>query len=138
MGLRRKHWIPVVTGIIRKNDEVLVGKRPQEGNLPGVWEFPGGKIELSESPEDALIRELDEELGIQADVGDLLISTTHSYGETNLIFLFFNVPYWKGQPKPVHHTDIKWVSLSDLKTLELPEANLNVLDRLVEQIQRHG
>ena len=62
---KRPHWIPVVAGLIRRKDSFLLGLRPTGHSLPGVWEFPGGKIELGESPEEALKRELREELGIE-------------------------------------------------------------------------
>ena len=58
MRTRRTHWVPVVTGLIRKGEEVLVGQRPDGHTLAGQWEFPGGKIEKGESPEAALKREL--------------------------------------------------------------------------------
>ena len=81
MGHRKGVWIPVVTGLIQKEGMVLMGQRPRGNSLAGLWEFPGGKVELGESPEQALERELREELGIFAEVGTLRLATTHSYGE---------------------------------------------------------
>ena len=120
----------MVTALIRKNGDLLVGLRPEGGSMAGVWEFPGGKVEPGEEPDTALRRELDEELGIQADVGDLKFISSHRYGETNLLLMFYEVLYWKGEPKAVHHDDLKWVSLGDLPELELPEANQAVLPRI--------
>lgn len=130
MKKKRPTWIPVVTALIRKNGDLLVGLRPEGGSMAGVWEFPGGKVEPGEEPDTALRRELDEELGIQADVGDLKFISSHRYGETNLLLMFYEVLYWKGEPKAVHHDDLKWVSLGDLPELELPEANQAVLPRI--------
>ena len=72
----RAQWIVVVTGLIRRQGKILVGRRPEGGNLPDVWEFPGGKIEAKESPEQALHRELQEELGIDAEIGKLQFAGT--------------------------------------------------------------
>jgi 8-oxo-dGTP diphosphatase len=123
-------WIPVVTALVQSQGKVLLGRRP-EGSLAGVWEFPGGKIEAGESPEFALARELREELGIDATIGPIRLATTHSYGETTILLLFFSVLYWKGQPKAIHHTELKWVQPEDLQKEELPEANQRVLDAII-------
>lgn len=129
MRPRRKLWIPVVTAIIHKDGKVLLGKRPK-GSLQGQWEFPGGKIEIGESPEDALKRELDEELGIQAEIGELKLATTHTYGERGVLILFFNVNFWKGEPKSKHHVELKWVDIKEIHQHEIPEANRKILDKL--------
>ena len=129
---KRPTWIPVVAGIIAKQGKVLLGQRPEGSSLAGVWEFPGGKIEPSESPELALKRELKEELGIDADISKLLLSTTHQYGDVGIIILFFKVDYWKGEPRTHHHNGLKWVSKQELTEIELPEANQKVLPRIME------
>jgi 8-oxo-dGTP diphosphatase len=129
---KRPNWIPVVTGVIKRGDFYLLGQRPENGSMAGVWEFPGGKIEYGESPEEALARELREELGVEAEIGSLKLSTTHSYGDTGILLLFFEIKYWKGEVKPVHHHEIKWVSRADLMQENLPEANKKVLDKILE------
>lgn len=130
---KRPSWIPVVTGFIRKNGQILVGQRPEGHSLAGQWEFPGGKIELGETPSEALKRELREELGIQAEVGDLRLAHTHSYGDKGILILFFDVKFWKGEPKSQHHTELRWIHPKELQDLEIPEANRKILDTL-EQI----
>lgn len=132
MPSRRPVWIPVVTGLIRKGNLVLVGQRPEGYTLAGQWEFPGGKIEAYETPEQALKRELQEELAIDVEVGPLKFSSTHSYGEVSIILLFYEVHFWKGEPKPVHHTELKWVEPAKLKDLNIPEANHRILPTLVK------
>jgi 8-oxo-dGTP diphosphatase len=132
MSLKRPTWIPVVTGLIRKNGKVLVGQRPAGHSLAGQWEFPGGKIERNESPEQALARELDEELAIQADIGTLKLASTHSYGDTGIVILFYEVLFWKGEPKTVHHMELRWVVPSELKNLQIPDANKKILDRIID------
>ncbi|MEK7355991.1 MAG: (deoxy)nucleoside triphosphate pyrophosphohydrolase [Bdellovibrionota bacterium] len=132
MALKRPTWIPVVTGLLRKGEKVLVGQRPVGHTLAGHWEFPGGKIERNESPEVALARELNEELGIEAEVGKLMLASAHSYGDTGIVILFYEVLFWKGEPKAVHHMELKWVEPSELKALTLPDANRKIIDRIVQ------
>lgn len=124
---KKPTWIPVATGILRKGSLVLVGQRPEGHTLAGQWEFPGGKIELGEQPKEALQRELFEELGIKADIGDLRMTWTHSYPEVGILLLFFEVQFWKGEPKPVHHTELRWVTFEELEKLDIPEANRKLL-----------
>lgn len=132
MALKRPTWIPVVTGLLRKGDKILVGQRPVGHTLAGHWEFPGGKIEKNETPEFALARELREELGIEAEVGRLMLASTHSYGDTGIVILFYEVLFWKGEPKNVHHMELKWVEPSGLSSLTLPDANRKIIDRIVQ------
>lgn len=134
MRLKRKVWIPVVTALIHRDGKVLLGKRPK-GSLQGQWEFPGGKIEIGESPEQALKRELDEELGIQADIGALRLAATHTYGDRGVVILFFDVHFWKGEPKSQHHVELQWVPADELRYHEIPEANRKILDKLVDIIK---
>ncbi|MBX3022841.1 MAG: (deoxy)nucleoside triphosphate pyrophosphohydrolase [Bdellovibrionales bacterium] len=117
---------------MRRQGKVLVGQRPQGGSLPGTWEFPGGKIELGESPEQALVRELSEELGVEAEVGELKFVATHTYGKTGILFLFYDVKFWKGQIKTQQHFELRWVTPKELGTLELPEANSKFLNQILE------
>ena len=135
MALKRPTWIPVVTGLLRKGNKVLVGQRPVGHSLAGQWEFPGGKIEKGESPEQALVRELQEELAIEAEVGTLKLASTHSYGDTGIVILFYEVLFWKGEPKTVHHMELRWVTKEELRLLPIPEANKKILERIIEKIE---
>lgn len=128
----RPVWIPVVTGLIRKGDKVLVGQRPPGHTLAGQWEFPGGKIEKGESPEQALKRELLEELGIEVEVGPLRLAASHTYGEISILIMFYDVQFWKGEPKLQQHTELRWISPKDFKDLSIPDANRKIIDRLID------
>ncbi|MFZ4403849.1 MAG: (deoxy)nucleoside triphosphate pyrophosphohydrolase [Pseudobdellovibrionaceae bacterium] len=132
--LKKLHWIPVSAGLIRRENKVLVGQRPEHDSLPGLWEFPGGKIELGESPEEALARELDEELGITAEIGELKLACTHSYNDVGIVILFFEVLFWKGEPKAKHHLMLDWIHPEELKTRSIPEANKKNLPRLFKAL----
>ncbi len=131
---RKAHWIPVVAGFVRKGNMVLVGQRPENHSLAGQWEFPGGKIESGETPEEALARELSEELGIEAEVGDLKLACTHHYGEVNILILFFEILFWKGEPKAKHHLMLEWIEPMDLLKRPIPEANRKILDRIFKAL----
>lgn len=131
---RKGHWIPVVAGFIHKDGKILVGQRPENNSLAGQWEFPGGKIESGETPEEALARELDEELGIQAQVGDLKLACTHSYGDVGILILFYEIRYWTSEPKAKHHMMLEWIYPEELKSRNIPEANRKILDRIYKAL----
>lgn len=131
---RKGHWIPVVAGFLKKDGKILVGQRPENNSLPGQWEFPGGKIEPGETPEQALVRELQEELGIDAEVGDLKLACTHSYGDVGILILFYEILFWKGQPKAQHHMMLEWIHPEELKHRNIPEANRKILDRIYKAL----
>lgn len=131
---KKLHWIPVVAGFLRRGPQVLVGQRPENHSLAGLWEFPGGKIEAAESPEIALARELQEELGIEAQIGDLKFAATHSYGEVNILILFFEVCFWRGEPKAKHHLQLEWIAPSELKNRPIPEANKKLMEKILKAL----
>jgi 8-oxo-dGTP diphosphatase len=128
--LKKIQWIPVVAGFLKKEGRILVGQRPENNSLAGLWEFPGGKIELGESPEEALARELSEELGIEAQIGELKLSVTHSYNDVGIVILFYEVLYWKGEPKAKHHLMLEWIYPEELKDRSIPDANKKVLEKI--------
>lgn len=132
--VKKINWIPVVAGFLTKDKKILVGQRPENHSLAGLWEFPGGKIEIGESPESALKRELSEELGIEAEIGTLKLACTHSYGDVGIIILFYEVNYWKGEPKAKHHLMLDWIYPQELKLRPIPEANKRILDDIFRAI----
>ena len=132
--IKKINWIPVVAGFLKKDQKILVGQRPENHSLAGLWEFPGGKIEIGETPEQALKRELDEELGIEAQVGNLKLACTHSYGDVGIIILFYEVNFWKGEPKAKHHLMLEWIYPQELKLRPIPEANKKILNDLFKAL----
>lgn len=123
--------IEVVAGIIRKNQNILVARRPRDTHLAGYWEFPGGKPEDGESDAEALKRELREELGMDASVVDHYHSVTHDYEEKTIELRFYTcVPGDDATPKPLECEDVRWVQTADLRELSFPPADKELITKL--------
>ncbi len=107
-------------------------KRPQGKPLAGLWEFPGGKIEAGESPEDALVRELQEELDIKVSPSALVPFTFASerLGESHLLLMLYLVEQWEGVPQPLAADRLRWCTIEELATLEMPPADVPLVARL--------
>jgi 8-oxo-dGTP diphosphatase len=122
--------------LIDPDGRVLIAKRPPDKAMAGLWEFPGGKIEAGETPEQALIRELAEELGIMVKEPCLAPFTfaSHSYDRFHLLMPLYLCRRWEGTPVPREHTSIKWVRPRDLiadpHTYPMPAADLPLLPML--------
>ncbi|MBR0463845.1 MAG: (deoxy)nucleoside triphosphate pyrophosphohydrolase [Clostridia bacterium] len=116
--------IAVVAAVIRQGDSVLIAQRPAGGQLAGRWEFPGGKIEKGESPEQALSRELREELDIEARAEQILcaLTTVHPDGR-DILILFYEARIVSGQPRPVEEAQTRFVPVADLGSYDLCEAD---------------
>ena len=108
---------------------VLIAQRPKGRAMAGLWEFPGGKVEPGETPEAALIRELDEELGIGTWESCLapLTFASHSYDDFHLLMPVFACRKWEGQPEAREHSALKWVRPNALRDYPMPEADLPLI-----------
>lgn len=120
----------IVAGAIRKNGRYLLGKRPPEGLLGGLWEFPGGKIEKGETHQQALIREMREELSLEVEMGPLVAVVRHAYSHFRITLHLYRCKSPKGRPKPRYHTEIKWVLPIHFDRYAFPAANSKCLNRL--------
>ncbi len=127
--------IVVAAVLYNKNGQVLIAQRPQGKSFPGLWEFPGGKLESGERPEAGLIRELHEELGIIVKEKDLVPLTFASYGykDFHLLMPLFGCYKWDGTIKKCEHDDIVWSYPQDLRSYEMPEADIALVDFLINQ-----
>lgn len=111
--------------IIDADGRLLVQRRPVGSDFPGLWEFPGGKIEPGESPEAALVRELREELGIDVDperLAPACFASDRLRGR-HLLLLVFVCRDWLGVPQPLQASELKWVRPVELLTLDMPPAD---------------
>jgi len=121
----------VVAGIIVQDSKLLVCQRTRHQTMPLKWEFPGGKIEEGEQPRDALRRELDEELGIQATVGDEVARIQHEYPNGAMVELrFFVVRQYQGELENRIFKDIQWAVPEDLPKFDFLEADLTLVKDL--------
>jgi mutator protein MutT len=122
--------ITVVAAIIRRANKILITRRFDDVHLPGYWEFPGGKVEMSESLESALEREILEELGIKIRVEDEYFTTEHTYPSRTVRLHFFNCSVLNGEPRPLEVADMRWVAPSDLHQFQFPPADEELIKRL--------
>ncbi|MGC2658960.1 MAG: 8-oxo-dGTP diphosphatase MutT [Bryobacteraceae bacterium] len=121
----------VSAGVIQRDGRVLVGQRRQGDRHPLKWEFPGGKVEAGETPQQALVRELREELQIEAAVGSELARYEHEYPNGSRVhLLFFAVPEYQGQPFGRVFEQIQWTELGSLPELDFLEGDLDFVKRL--------
>ena len=121
----------VVAALIVKDGKLLVCQRTRHQTMPLKWEFPGGKIEEGEQPRDALRRELDEELGIQAKVGDELVRIQHEYPSGGMVELrFFVVREFQGELENRIFKEIQWAQPKDLLKFDFLEADLTLVNDL--------
>jgi 8-oxo-dGTP diphosphatase len=121
----------VVAALIVKDGKILVCQRTRHQTMPLKWEFPGGKIEEGEQPRDALRRELDEELGIEAIVGDEVARIRHQYKSGSSVELrFFVVREYKGELENKIFRDMQWSERTDLPSYDFLEADLGLVKDL--------
>jgi 8-oxo-dGTP diphosphatase len=121
----------VVAALILKNDHILACQRTRHQPMPLKWEFPGGKIEEGEQPRDALRRELEEELGIEAHIGDEVARIQHEYASGGSVELrFYEVHKYRGEIENRIFRDVRWVSRKELAQLDFLEADLELVKDL--------
>ncbi len=130
----RKKPIPfhtVVVGVIERDDRVLIDKRPTDGLLGGLWEFPGGKKRSGESLEKALRREVLEEIGIRIRVGEPIATVDHAYSHFRIRLHAFRCTYVSGTPQCLGCEAIKWVRPGNLRRYAFPAANKKIIRALL-------
>ena len=125
--------IVVSIALINNYDQVLIAKRPNNKHLAGFWEFPGGKVEKDETPENALIREVKEELNV--DINNKCIAplsfSEFDYKNFHLLLLLYICRRWEGEPLPMEENELKWVKPSMLRKYKMPPAD----DSLIYSLQ---
>jgi 8-oxo-dGTP diphosphatase len=120
----------VAAAVIEERGRILVSRRPAGAHLEGYWEFPGGKLDEGESPEEALVRELSEELGISIRVDRILDVAFHRYPEKAVLVLFYACTRMSGEPRDLGVAAHRWAAVSDLRDEEFPPADVRLLARL--------
>jgi len=122
--------VTVTAAIIKKENKILIAKR-KEGHLANKWEFPGGKIESNETPEDCLKRELREEFGIGTKIGKLLATSIYEYPHIKIKLMAYEVEYIAGEFKLNDHHEIKWVSKEDILIYDFAPADIPIVNKIL-------
>ena len=115
----------VAAALVDEWGRILLQQRAPDRAMAGLWEFPGGKVESGELPEAALVRELEEELGIHIDAADLSPAcfASAAVGERHMILLLYLCRAWRGAPAPLDATALKWLRPADMEAGEMPPAD---------------
>lgn len=124
-GLKRPIVIVAACALLDSEGAVLIAKRPAGRPLAGLWEFPGGKVEAGERPEDALIRELREELGIEIAASDLtpLTFASHAYPDFHLLMPVYLCRRWRGSVEAHEGQELSWARPEALHNYAMPPAD---------------
>ena len=126
--------IDVVGAVIVRDGFVLCAQRGSSGALPGMWEFPGGKIEIGESPREALEREIVEELECRVRVGEQVASTSHEYEFGIVTLTTFYCDLVEGEPKLSEHDEVTWLPPSELHQLEWAPADIPAVELIEREL----
>jgi mutator protein MutT len=127
--------VVVTAAVVERDGRFLVTRRQKGVHLEGFWEFPGGKCDPGESLDACLRRELIEELGADATVGDEILSTTHHYPERSVELHFF-ASTLRTEPSPQLGQEMRWVPREELATLKFPPADAELIALLSTKAQR--
>ena len=125
--------INVVGAVVVRDGKILCVQRGLAGSLPGMWEFPGGKIEAGETPREALQREITEELLCTVDVGDHLETTSHEYDFGIVNLTTFMCELVDGEPKLTEHEAQVWLQGDELESLDWAPADIPAVKLLIER-----
>jgi 8-oxo-dGTP diphosphatase len=124
------HKIIGVAVIWNDQKQVLIDRRLPKGDMPGLWEFPGGKLEAGETIEDCIQREIKEELGIEIEVGKHLVTIDHTYSNLRVTLTVHHCRHLAGIPQTIECEAVEWVDLEELDNFEFPAANQQIIKAL--------
>ena len=124
------HKLIGVAVIWNQQGQLLIDLRPQEGLLGGLWEFPGGKVEPQETIPHCIQREIREELGIEIEVGEHLITLDHAYTHFKVTLAVHHCRHLSGEPQPLACDEVRWVTLDQLDQYPFPKANQTIITAL--------
>ena len=120
----------VVAALIWDQDKFMICQRPAHKARGLLWEFVGGKVEIGETKEQALIRECQEELAVTLDVGEVFMDVIHEYPDLTVHLTLFNASIRKGTPQKLEHNDIRWITVDKIDQYEFCPADTIILQKL--------
>lgn len=128
--------VEVVAAAILSADltQLFIAKRASQAHQGGLWEFPGGKKEQDETPEQALVRELEEEVGIKTHSIEPLIKLEHDYGDKLIELDVYSVSDFSGEPHGAEGQVTKWISVNEIDEYDFPEANVPIIGALKDKL----
>jgi 8-oxo-dGTP diphosphatase len=134
MSETRKLLLVAACALVDADGRVLIAQRPEGKQMAGLWEFPGGKVEPGESPEETVVRELREELDIETKVACLapLTFASHAYDDFNLLMPLYVCRRFWGVPRPIEHQGLKWVRANKLRDYAMPPADEPLIAHLID------
>ena len=122
--------ITVVAAVICRDGKILITRRLDSVHLPGLWEFPGGKVEPGETLKAALMREIREEIGLNVIVFDQCLSVEHEYPKKSVSLHFFYCAIISGEPRSLQVAEFSWVTPPELNSYSFPEADREIIRSL--------
>jgi 8-oxo-dGTP diphosphatase len=136
MPVDRPLVLVVACALVDSDGRVLITRRPQPKDMAGLWEFPGGKVHAGERPEEALIRELKEELEIDVTEACLapLTFASHSYPGFDLLMPLYVCRRWEGQPRAREGQELSWVRPQRLRDYAMPPADVPLIPHLIDML----
>ena len=127
--------VEVVAALIWHGDKFMICQRPAHKARGLLWEFVGGKVEPGETKEQALVRECREELAVTISAGDVFTDVTHEYPDLTVHLTLFNATIAEGEPQKLEHSDIKWITPSEIQKYEFCPADDEILKVLLGDIE---
>ena len=131
----KRELLSIAIGILRNTkNEVLLGKRMKGKNLKGYWEFPGGKIKPNETPEEALFREFQEELGVEIGRSKKMESISYQYDQYDVLLMPFKIIDYVGNPAGLEGQELMWCATDQLKEIEILPADQSLVEKLAAEL----
>ena len=126
----------VVAALVWRGEKFMICQRPPNKARGLLWEFVGGKVEVGETKEDALVRECREEIGVRLSVGDVFMEVTHEYPDLTVHLTLFCATIAEGEPKMLEHNDIQWITPSEIPNYDFCPADVEILEKIMATFQK--
>src|SRR6478735_678469 len=123
----------VTAAIIKDKNRLLIAKRHSKDPFGGKWEFPGGKIEPGETPQECLVREIKEELGVEVKIGPFYDDNVYNSKDQYVHLLFYWAEVIKGEVIRIVHDDLKWITIDELASFDFAPADIPIVKRLMKE-----